>query len=171
MFGKKDGIFYENLLETHICSAEELEQFGKPAADSTVIKYYKEADSDKRLFCIDWDDYNDGTISVWGVENDDNYQRFEFNLVPCNYVHAQIVSTNDTVHPECNADRDIQMKYLGNMVVKMYVVDANFDRSSFSEFPVVKQAQFFTRQVDQAKPSWIDLSMRNNLLADEINYF
>ena len=73
MFGKKDGIFYENLLETHTCSAEELEKFGKPAADSTVIKHYKEADNNKRLFCIDWDDYNDGTISVWGVENDDNY--------------------------------------------------------------------------------------------------
>ena len=73
MFGKKDGIAYEKLLDTHICRAEELEEFGKPAADSTVIKYYKEPDSDKRLFCIDWDDYNDGAISVWGVENDDNY--------------------------------------------------------------------------------------------------
>ena len=59
-FGKKDGVFYEHLLDYHICSAEELDRFGEPAADSTVIKYYRSVDSKKRLFCLDWDDLDDG---------------------------------------------------------------------------------------------------------------
>ena len=45
-----------------------------------------------------------GEISVWGVELDDNYQRLEIDVVPCNYLHAEFGITDDRVDPFCEAD-------------------------------------------------------------------
>ena len=79
LFGKKDGEFYETILDYHVCSAEELDLFAEPSRDtasensraSPLMKYID--NEDKHLFCLDWDHLEDGLISVWGVENDDNY--------------------------------------------------------------------------------------------------
>ena len=68
---------------------------------------------------------------MWGVENAESYQRFEVILLPCNYIHSEIGSTNDTVQEECLPDREKQMEYLGNINVKMYVSEANFVRDEF----------------------------------------
>ena len=61
-----------------------------PAVDSTSIRQYMGQNPSKRLYCLNWDQLKEDELSVYGVENDDNYQRFEFILVPCNYVHAEI---------------------------------------------------------------------------------
>ena len=58
---------------------------------------------DRNLYCLDWEKYGE-ELEIWGVDFDvDSYQRFEFVLVPCNYVHP---TTDDFVADECIADRD-----------------------------------------------------------------
>ena len=132
-WGKKDGLAYESILDYHVCTAEELDMFGEPAGDS-VLPLEKYKGSGKQfLFCLDWDNIEIGDIAVWGVSNDDNYQRWEFVLLPCNYVHKEFGDGNDTVHEQCNSNHDDQMAYLGNMNVVMYVSDANFIRDSYQD--------------------------------------
>ena len=74
-----------------------------------------------------------GEFSVWGVDNDENYQRWEFVLLPCNYVHKEFGDVGDTVHDECNSNHKEQMAYLGNMKVVVYVSDSNFIRDKYNE--------------------------------------
>ena len=89
------------MLDYHICNAKELDRFGTPTAASTAIKYYKgdaSGKGKKHLFCIDRENFEEGELSVWGVENAESYQRFEVILLPCNYIHIEFDSTNEAVH-------------------------------------------------------------------------
>lgn len=88
-WGKQNGTAYEKIFDHHKCTADELEMFSEPSRESAApLEHYKKGE-DKHLFCIDWDNLDGDEISVWGVENDDNYQRWEFVLLPCNYIHAE----------------------------------------------------------------------------------
>ena len=68
---------------------------------------------------------------MWGVENDESYQRWEVAFLPCNYIHSEIGSTNDTVHEECLPDREKQMEYIGNFNVVIYVSEAHFLKDEY----------------------------------------
>ena len=55
---------------------------------------------------------------MWGGgESDASYQRIEFVLVPCNYLHLHLGYTGDSIHPECIANLTAQQEYLGNIKV------------------------------------------------------
>ena len=104
MYGKKDGVPYEKILEHHKCSAEELRAFKEPMKDTQdSLQRYIDG-TDRHLYCMSWDELDDETLSLWGTENDDNYQRWEFNLLPCNYVHKQISDIGDGIHSGCIAN-------------------------------------------------------------------
>ena len=51
---------------------------------------------------------------IYGREIDDEYQRIDIVLLPCNYVHAEF-SPGDpsSVSDDCIADLDQQIEYLG----------------------------------------------------------
>ena len=87
-YGKKNGVLFEHLYEIHICSENELNEIGVPSRDSTSVKHYMGQHQHRQLYCLNWDELEEEELSVYGVENDDNYQRFEFILLPCNYIHA-----------------------------------------------------------------------------------
>ena len=125
LYGRKDGKRVETLLDFHECSIEELQKFPSPTSDSVgLMKRYK--NSDHKLFCVDQERYRE-ILAIWSNENnEDDYQRFEFNLVPCNYVHAEIEPTNDFVAKECIADRYVQMNYLGNLRVVLLTTEQVF---------------------------------------------
>ena len=53
------------------------------------------------MFCVELGDLAEGELSIYGVENDDNYQRWEFVLLPCNYVHAELGQVGDIIHEKC----------------------------------------------------------------------
>ena len=53
------------------------------------------------MFCIDWDKAD---INLYGNENNENYQRLEIALVPCNYIHTKWGYQNDSIAEECIAD-------------------------------------------------------------------
>ena len=40
-------------------------------------------------------------------------------MAPCNYIHAQLSDYEDSIHPECIADRHKQEAYLGNIKIVM----------------------------------------------------
>ena len=95
---------YEKLLNYHKCTADELRSFKEPTRDTyNPLQRYIEG-TDRYLFCVEQDAHENGTLSVWGLESDDNYQRFEFNLVPCNYIHKQMGDIGDVIDPTCNSN-------------------------------------------------------------------
>ena len=98
LWGKRDGVRYEHILDYHKCTPAELDLFGEPSRESIAPLNNFKAGDKRYLYCLDWDNLQDGELSVWGVTNDDNYQRWEFVLLPCNYVHAEFGETGDTVH-------------------------------------------------------------------------
>ena len=122
MTGRHDKKKIETLIDYHECSPEELSKFPAPASDSIgLMDYYTKGDH--KLFCIDQERYRD-ILEVWGnVNQEDEYQRFEFVLVPCNYVHAEIERTDDFVSKECIPDRDVQTNYLGNLRVVLLTTE------------------------------------------------
>ena len=59
----------------------------------------------RHLYCINWDDYED-ELEVFGNETDEiTYQRFEWVIVPCNYIHSDVGDVGDTVSEECIRDQ------------------------------------------------------------------
>ena len=57
---------------------------------------------------------------------------------------------------ECIPDREEQIKYLGNMRVVIYTAEQFIDQEEFGPESVVVTSNFWVRQADPNKPSWID---------------
>ena len=53
------------------------------------------------LYCLDWAKED---MNLYGVSSADNFQRLEFNLLPCNYLHQQYGPSGDYIADECIAD-------------------------------------------------------------------
>ena len=113
LYTKTNGVSHETILDFHQCTAEDYEQFAPPTADSLALLEHYKTDDKRGLFCLDWDQLGD-ELNLWGINDEDFYQRVEFLLVPCNYVHAEFGDYGDTISPECIANHTAQMAYLGN---------------------------------------------------------
>lgn len=115
LFWKRNGVFGETIVDYHHCTAKEMDEFPPPVSDSAGLFEIYKTSTTRHLFCLDWDKLGDD-IAIWGTENDEiSYQRFEYVMIPCNYVHTTFGPTGDSVADECIADRDKQIEYLGNM--------------------------------------------------------
>ena len=75
-------------------------------------------DPDRGMLCIDWDD--DDPIEIYKTESDNDYQRLEIFLLPCNYLNSEFGNV-DSVKPECVTDLEEQIKYLGPIHWQLYV--------------------------------------------------
>lgn len=139
LYGKKNGTAFEHILGYHACMPDELKLFGEPSKESEApFKKLFQEGSKKYMFCLELDDLAEGELSIYGVENDDNYQRWEFVLLPCNYVHVEFGQVGDTIHEKCISDRQKQMDYLGNMNIKIFVTDSLFDKDKFGQDSIVR---------------------------------
>ena len=117
---KLDGVTRERFIDYHRCTTKDLNEFAPPTSDSKALLKSFQTDDDRGLYCLDWDALGD-ELEIWGVNDDANYQRFEFLLLPCNYVHAEYGETDDSVSSDCIANRETQMAYLGNMKLVIYM--------------------------------------------------
>ena len=109
----------ERLLPYHRCTEADFDLFHTPSADSVPLfeAYRSNVGSDRGLYCFDWDKIGD-VLSIWGgSSNDALYQRIEFVLLPCNYIHTQFGDIGDSIHPDCIADRKQQEDYLGTLKI------------------------------------------------------
>ena len=74
--------------------------------------------------CIDWQSED---ILVYGNSKADNFQRIEFILLPCNYIHTDLGYTDDFVADECIPDLAAQIEYLSSTRINLYYNDEDFD--------------------------------------------
>ena len=116
----------ERILPVHKCTLEDYDKFAEPSIDTAaVFEAFRKAVGTKRgLWCFDFDALAD-ELAVWGGgESDASYQRIEFVLVPCNYLHTQFGYEGDSIHEECNHSLEAQQEYLGN--IKMFFLTEEF---------------------------------------------
>ena len=95
---RKDGVDSETILPYHKCTSDDFDQFAPPSADSTALIQSIKTNEKRGLFCLDFDKIG-GLLQIQSIEDDDNYQRIELLLVPCNYVHAELGDIGDSVSP------------------------------------------------------------------------
>ena len=82
------------------------------------------------MYCLDWS--SPEVLKIYGNERNDFYQRIEFVIVPCNYLHT-IWGYEDTIADECVADLDAQIDYLGPLDVMLYVTEDVLMQSEYNE--------------------------------------
>ena len=109
-----------------------------------ILEVYKSSPT-RNLYCLDWDKFGD-ELAIWGVEDDEiSYQRFEFVVVPCNYVHTEFGDIGDSVSSECIPDRDQQMEYLGNFKFVVLSTIQFFDQETYGMGAIKRRSRFETR--------------------------
>ena len=69
------------------------------------------SDPERGLYCIDWND-EDPTL-IYGKEIYMNYSRLEIIFLPCNYLHNEYGFNEEKISPDCIADLEQQIKYIG----------------------------------------------------------
>ena len=143
-YGKKNGVPREKILNYHKCSNNELDLFAEPSKESAAFLQQYKNGTDRHLFCIEWDQLEDNELRVWGIENDDNYQRFEFALLPCNYIHTELGDIGDTIPQNCTANKIEQMEYLSNMKVSLLVTDSFFLKNEYDEKSVQRFSKIYS---------------------------
>ena len=155
-YGNKNGESYQHIFPYHKCTEEDFNAFPAPVPEASgLLEAYKSSPT-RNLYCLDWDKFGD-ELAIWGVEDDEiSYQRFEFVLVPCNYVHTEFGDIGDTVAKECIPDRDKQMNYLGNIKLVVFSTEQEFDQETYGVGAIAARSRFWTRQIDQTKPTWLD---------------
>jgi hypothetical protein len=76
------------------------------------------SDENRGLYCVDdWDD----DMFAGGEEEADEYQRLDFVVLPCNYVHEEFGDTGDSISEECIADLAAQIAYMGPIQIILYL--------------------------------------------------
>ena len=163
---KRNGIEGERIFPYHYCTAEELDEFAPPVQDSVgLFEIYKKSDT-RHLYCLDWEKFGN-ELSIWGTENDEiAYQRLEYVLLPCNYVHAEFGPTDDYKAKDCNDNRDEQIKYLGNMRLIVLTTEQVFNQQEYDSEVIETRSRFFTSQIDPNSPTWLSGELTVNELED-----
>ena len=68
----------------HRCTEEDYSKFN-PVNPQSQFLFEEIKKGEKRgFYCIDWEDDD---LYIFGDEYDKEYQRIEFLLTPCNYIH------------------------------------------------------------------------------------
>ena len=122
IFGKKEGVEYEKFIPYDKCTEEDWAEFPPPAQASADSWNDIKSGEKRGMFCLDWSE----DIFIYGNEKNEEYQRIELVLTPCNYLHTHLGYKNDTVHPDCVADLEKQIEYLGPLDFMLYHTEQVF---------------------------------------------
>ena len=143
LYGRKNGVKYEKVLQTRFCTEDDIKYFNTPSDEAKQTWDKIMASEDRSLYCFDWDKYGD-QIELTGFESSvENYQTLSFDLVPCNYIHTKLGYTGDTIAEGCNANRTAQVEYLSNLKVRIFMSHQAFVQDRFGEETIMRETKFF----------------------------
>ena len=110
MDGFKGGEKFDRIIPYHLCTDEDWDKFPPPTKDASVSIAPILSGEYGGMYCLDWEDDIENML-IYGNRNNDEYQKIEILLVPCNYLHSK----NDSIPEECEADKDAMEDYLGTI--------------------------------------------------------
>ena len=87
-------------------------------------------------------------MMLYGNEKNSEYQRIELVITPCNYLHEHLGYKGDTIHPDCIADLDKQIEYLGPLDFVLYHTEEVFVPNKYDKDSIRKQSVMWNQQVD-----------------------
>ena len=100
IFGKKGGVEYETFIPYQKCTEEDWAEFPKPNAASSDSWADIKENPKRGMFCLDWTEDQ----LLYGNEKNEEYQRIELVITPCNYLHTHLGYEGDSIHPDCIPD-------------------------------------------------------------------
>ena len=101
MFGKREGKDFERILPYHKCEESDWDKFPPPSnAHIDTFTQIKGGEQDG-MYCLDWEDDKAEDMLINGHSKNDEYQRLDIILVPCNYVHSYLGYEGDSISNEC----------------------------------------------------------------------
>ena len=90
--------------------------------------------------------------------------------MPCNIKLTAFGAEDDRIGPECQADLQKQIDYLGNMNMLVYFNTATFQQDEFGNQRIDRQSTIRNIQVDQFRANFIFGWIQTKQLQDEITY-
>ena len=91
---------YEKIIPFHDCTEADWAEFPPPSKSSTDSWNEIKNGTGRGMFCLDYSD----DVLIYGNEKNEEYQRLEIVLVPCNYQHTQWGYTGDSIYSGCESD-------------------------------------------------------------------
>lgn len=172
MWGKKNGISYERLLQAHLCTEADYAEF-YPIQDTYVQTLNEiKSDPERGFFCLNWTDTNEPFV-IYGTENDDNYQRFELVLMPCNSVSSDVGPLQGDlaeISPECHESLDEQARYIGKSHLLLLFDQVLFHPQNYGKQTLQRNSVIINQQFDNMAPSWLSTTIQQSELQDETGY-
>ena len=65
------GVKYEKLVDYHICTESDWEEFAPPAQQASALFSRYKNDPSRSLYCLDWEKLGD-ELEIWGIQDDDD---------------------------------------------------------------------------------------------------
>lgn len=59
LYGRKNGVKYEKVLQTRFCTEDDIKYFNTPSDEAKQTWDKIMASEDRSLYCFDWDKYGD----------------------------------------------------------------------------------------------------------------
>ena len=162
VFGKKDGVIFENPLPFHRCTDEDWDLFPPPEKGSVDSWEAIKTDPNRGMQCVDLET---GSIEIFGNENNDNYQRIDVAIIPCNIQRSYTISS--PIPDECDHSYENQLAYLGPLNLFIYTSQEVFEKDKFSTESIQRTSLLQNIQIDEKKPNWINTLLIKNELEDE----
>lgn len=82
-------------------------------------------------------------------------------------MHTHLGYKDDSIHPECVADLEKQIEYLGPLDFMLYHTEQVFVHGEYDEKSVRFQSTLLNQQIDERKPNWINTLIQRSVLGDE----
>ena len=125
LYGVNEGKEFEKIIPYHKCTDADWAQFPPPQSKSVSAFNSIRADPKRGMFCLDWDNED---LLLYGDEkkSEYTYQRIEFDMTPCNYLHTHLGFEGDTIHDACIYDLDEQIENLGSLNFVLYHTEEVF---------------------------------------------
>lgn len=128
--GRNDNELFEQILDYHNCTEEDLEHFAPPSQDAARMMKKIEKDPNRSLMCLDWDKIGD-QLEIWGVSHYADFRYIDIAIVPCNYLHTVAGWTGDKIPPECLHNKELTDYYLKNLRFYLYMTESRFQVNGF----------------------------------------
>ena len=113
------------MLPYHRCTDEDYSKFLPIEKQYKELLFRLKTDPKRGLFCID--DSAFSSINLQGNWRNENHERLEILVLPCNHKVTPLVGgTDEYISENCVADLEDQIKYLGPINMFVYHNTASF---------------------------------------------
>ena len=150
----------------HVCTDEDFAKF-YPVDDRSRGQLERIKSEEKRNFlCLDW---KAAAIELYGPESGGTYGELDLALLPCNTRLIPHGARDDRISPQCVANLDKQIEYIGATNLIVYYNQATFVEDDFSEARIDRHSTIRNIQVDQYRPNFVFGKIQASKLVDSID--